>query len=116
LTPRVDGFHAQHQPEVGVRVVVGAQCPRLPGQRRQHATSRAQVARGRSGGVEDVERIDLTVVIAVDAVTRPRGRDELHRPDRAVEDGVPVEPAAVGVADQRRAVAIQRDADDPRGG
>ena len=53
------------------------------------------------------------VAVAVASGGAPRRGDELHRADRAVPDGVAVEPAVVGVADRRdRTLAVERDADD----
>jgi hypothetical protein len=78
------------------------------------ATCRAQVVRGRRRCVEDVERVPVSVAVAVGRIVRPRGRDELHRSDRAVIDQIAVEPAAVGVADERRADPVQRYPDDTR--
>ncbi len=65
--------------------------------------------------VVDVLGVALPVAVGVDADDRPRGRDELHRPDRAVELGVAVERARVGVGDGGGAVrAVEREAVDRR--
>ncbi len=56
------------------------------------------------------------VAVAVDAHHRPGRGDELHRPDRTVDDRVVVELARVGVGDLGGAVAaVERDAVDAGG-
>ncbi len=64
------------------------------------------------GGVVDVLRVLLAVVVGVDADVLPRAGDELHRADRTVPDGVLVELAVVGVGDLGDALAVERDAVD----
>jgi len=44
------------------------------------------------------------------------GGDELHGPYRVVKNGITVEHAVIGVQDEPGANAVQRDADDARGG
>jgi hypothetical protein len=54
------------------------------------------------------------VTIAVDAISRPGRRDELHRANRTVIDEVTVVGSVIGVEDEGGAVAVQRDTDDRR--
>jgi hypothetical protein len=74
----------------------------------------AQVVRCRDGGIVDVLRVLDPVTVAVDMPVRPRLRNQLHRPDRAVELGVAVELTPVAVGDERRLRTVERDADDGR--
>ena len=59
--------------------------------------------------------IGVPVAIGVAAVLVPRFGDELHRPDRAVVCGIPVQGAAIGIGDIGEAGRpIEFDADDRR--
>jgi hypothetical protein len=97
-------------------VVVGQDGPLLTRAGTDIAARDAEVSRGRQRGVEDVERVGAAVAVAVGGVTLPGGGDELHRPDGAVPHRVAVQSAVIGVADDGRSVAVQRDADDGPGG
>jgi hypothetical protein len=103
-------FDLHHQGHIRCRVVVTKNRGDLSLIRSEVTSCCAQVGSGRRGGVEDVERVLDTVPIGVDPPGRPGGRNELHRPDGAVIDGVTVEATTVGIADDRGAVAVQRDA------
>ena len=105
----------QHQVDVLVAVVVAED--RGPPARvgGEVVVTGAEVDRGRQGRVVDVLRVALGVAVGVDAHDGPRGGDELHRADRAVELGVVVEQAGVGVADARGALgAVERQPVDGR--
>jgi hypothetical protein len=94
-------------------VVVGEHGRALSGDGAQVAAGGAQVVDGRERRVVDVERVPLAVAVAVGPPPGPGARDELHGPDRAVIDRVAVQDAVVGITDERRAGAVQRDTDDP---
>jgi hypothetical protein len=96
-------------------VVVRQDRPLLAGGGAEVAARDAQVPGRGQRGVEDVEGIRHAVAVAVGRVALPGRRDELHRPDRAVINGVAVEGAAVGVADERGPAAVESDADDRTG-
>ena len=105
----------QHQVDVLVAVVVAED--RGPPARvgGEVVVTGAEVDRGRQGRVVDVLRVALGVAVGVDAHDGPRGGDELHRADRAVELRVVVEQAGVGVADARGALgAVERQPVDGR--
>jgi len=82
---------------------------------RQVAPVGAEVAPGGPGRVEDVAGVLPAVGVAVGAPVHPGGRNELHRPDRPVIDGVAVVAAVVGVGDDRVAgdAAVEPRAQDP---
>ena len=83
----------------------------------QVGTARAEQHARAGDGVGQALRVGDAVTVAVAAGHRPRRRDELHRADGAVEDGVAVEGPAVGVGDAGGAArAVERDADDARAG
>ena len=86
----------------------------LRGQVARGAAGVAQKTRGAEGGVVDLLRVRVAVAVGVATVARPRLGDELHRADGAVELGVVVEGAAVGVGDVGEAVAVELRADDRR--
>ena len=108
----------QHRLQVRLRVVVAEHGRVQAGQGGQVAAVGAQVAGGGQGGVEDVVRVLLAVAVAVGAPEPPGGRDELHRSDRPVIDGVAVEQAVVGIGDDRVAgdAAVEPRAEDPAPG
>ena len=113
----VAGGIGLHDPQDEVHVVLGVVVAHdrgfLPGAVGQVVLARAQVDRGGQGGVVHVLGVALVVAVGVDLDDLPGRGDELHRPDRAVEDGVVVELAAVGVVDGLGAVlAVERDAED----
>lgn len=104
-------FQRQDGGEVHGRLVVRQDRAGLTRQRPQIAAGSTQVARRSDRRVEDVERIDTTVAVAVPAPGGPGRRDELHRSHGAVVHRVAVEPPAVGVADQCRSVSVESNAD-----
>ena len=115
LTGAVGAVGGQHTRHVGIGGVV-------PEDRRPSSAVGVQLSRsgaeehGRGeGGVVDVAGGPHAVAVAVDPDDRPGRREELHRSDRAVPDGVPVELAGIGVTDLRdRAGSVEGDAADLR--
>jgi hypothetical protein len=106
------GWHRRHALRVSVRphenradialgMVVGehrgGEVARLP----EIRAAGAEVFPGRERRIMHVVRAYLAVVVAVDGVTRPRGRDELHRARRSVPYRVTVPLARIGVGDGR---------------
>ena len=112
------GVHErQHQVDVVLAVVVAEDRGALAGVAGEVVVAGAEVDGGGEGGVVDVLRVALAVVVGVDADDRPGGGDELHRADGAVPLRVGVVLAGVGVADDGGVVAaVERDAEDARGG
>jgi hypothetical protein len=97
-------------------VVVGEDRSYLPGPGSQVLTRGAEVLSSGCRSVVDIERVGDTVAVSVGGVPGPRGGNELHRSYRVVVHGITIEHAVIGVQDQCGADAIQRNADDPRGG
>ncbi len=103
----------EHEVDVGLGVVVAEDRGALSGGGGEVVVAGAEVDGGGERGVVDVLRVALAVAVGVDPDHGPRGGDELHGSDGVVVDGVVVELAGVGVADDGGVVpAVEGDAVD----
>lgn len=77
-------------------------------------TRTTQVLGSTERRVIDVMGVGDSITAPVDSRERPRARDELHRPHRAIPHRITVERSRVSVADDKRAVPVQGDSNDLR--
>ena len=106
---------SSHHPDIGIRSVVAHDRRTQVAREAEVSRPGAEIDGGCRSGVDHVLRVAGSVTIGIDAHDPPRAGDELHRAHGPIEDGVPVQEAAVSVGDSGGLVrTIKRDADDAR--
>lgn len=97
-------------------MVVGENSPYRSDSASQVLACTTKVFRGGGGGVEDVEGIGNAVAVPICCIVDPSARNKLHRANGPVKYRIAIESSMIRVQDQCRAIAVQRNADDPVGG
>jgi hypothetical protein len=74
---------------------------------------RAEVTAGSCCGIEDVLGVRSALANRANRVLPPRRRQELHRPHCAIENGIAVKNAVVGIRNSWILGAVQQRTEDP---
>ena len=106
------GHERQDRLQVCLGVVVGEDCGAQPCRVRHVTTSGAKEKACGGGGVLDVLGVRYSVTVRVPSPDPPGTRKELHRANRVVPHGIPVEETPVRVGNGGEPGAGKRRADD----